>query len=1204
MTCELKRQIRSFLIVLVVLLYSFQFCCSVSLVRREDDSTTQRGESASAGEEKPEHGQQAQPQPHAVKQVTWTASRDLSHLSGLLKPQPDFKPPANPLPLVRAPKRDQTSYSFALNSSTWTTGDIKEERRPSAPEDGYQEDFTGFSEIQGKVLGLLSDSSPHFTEWEAMKPLVECADDVMTLTASSRGFTHLQVDRQSASPISIFQLPSYCGYSVKTSWAYLEMTVPYDGCYIIQENDSYVLPMLWLRSPLKLSCPMTVSTAIPMYSLSAPLVFCSAYGMAVQIPGQEHNVPILGVIVDGAKDPFVSERCAFQVDSEAQYLTYLISHSAPCITTDDNLQLQLILDDVHYVLSCPVIPQFPHAPSLPDYPHLSPGDTLPPYFLDPVSPTSPPSHQASVKEQTIENPHYQHYLASGFQYQQLPQIFPPALQTRHPPKPTIGRFPESVQQYHQYPSGSEKLSYSSDSHLQYFPDLIHSKDHSEHQVFELPDHLSQYPYTVFYPYVPFYYQTLIPAAEEHPKPSAGPYYPQYYHQKLDYPVSTVTQAPASTPTPRPSFPPKHPLNPQHQTSLFYPPMSYYHQQALSYSASHPASAPPVGTPDSLRYPSSQSNIQTPFHFQLPPHLPPVKQEPEKPVASHHMFYQAHYPKLHPLFPHYPKIPSPTTAPDWITPQTSHIQCLNENMAAFLPFADPESIQVRDPLQSWQSLSSVSPFCSYMVQRTAGHGVILHSPLPACHSHLQTPKTISLPISYWDFSTWQNRTLDLQCPYQSTPDTPPTTSPWTFPTPPSPTKGKPGPSVVTRTDVFCSFQQMKVVLPPGPISEIVLKDINGNQMSLPEAPKECGYYASEAKDGTIHLFLQLHSHCHMSVQGQMYIINILYTTRSGRKEAKVSCPLVIPRFEHECNLHSEYRLPCGSSSISQTQCLAMGCCFNKHPPACYYPMDECTIDRHMIFSVPASLMDPPLSTALLVAANNSTCKPQKVTPEYALFKIPMDGCGTRRVVVGKTVVYLVEITNIVQTVSLNYGTITRDSPVRLLVECRYMPGTVLSVSYVVKTPTFGPDVHTQGVFGVQLRIAKDAQYSSYYPQYHQPLHMLLGKPLHLEVRLLNSPDPSLVLLVHFCVAYPRSGKAAWVLLYNGCPNPLDPAPPKTVLSDPTPPSPQSQTRRFTIRTFQFLPDGEFQDMEEEIYFMCSTEICSPQDAEDVMHLTVQ
>lgn len=64
------------------------------------------------------------------------------------------------------------------------------------------------------------------------------------------------------------------------------------------------------------------------------------------------------------------------------------------------------------------------------------------------------------------------------------------------------------------------------------------------------------------------------------------------------------------------------------------------------------------------------------------------------------------------------------------------------------------------------------------------------------------------------------------------------------------------------------------------------------------------------------------------------------------------------------------------------------------------------------------------------------------------------------------------------------------------------------------------------------LISDAQYSSYHPQYHQPLQMLLGKPLYLEVRLLNTPDPSLVLLVHYCVAYPRSGKAVWVLLYNG------------------------------------------------------------------------
>lgn len=37
---------------------------------------------------------------------------------------------------------------------------------------------------------------------------------------------------------------------------------------------------------------------------------------------------------------------------------------------------------------------------------------------------------------------------------------------------------------------------------------------------------------------------------------------------------------------------------------------------------------------------------------------------------------------------------------------------------------------------------------------------------------------------------------------------------------------------------------------------------------------------------------------------------------------------------------------------------------------------------------------------------------------------------------------------------------------------------------------------------------------------------------MEVRLLNNTDPTLVLLVHYCVAYPRSGNAVWILLYNG------------------------------------------------------------------------
>ncbi|GLD66377.1 uncharacterized protein AKAME5_001777300 [Lates japonicus] len=904
---------------------------------------------------------------HLVEEVIRGADLRKTIQPGLQGFRPESAPfPGEPLPYITVPKLDETGSSSAPSSLSWTFGNISTERRAPASDskDGYQADFTGFHGVQGKVLGPTFDSSPHFSEWLAMRPLVQCDENVMTFTASGQGLTHLLVDREGASPISLFQLPPYCRYSVRTSWSDLEMMVPYDACYITQENGSYVLPMLWWGSPLKLSCPVLMSTPAPSLSLSAPSVFCSPYGMAVQIHGQDQDIPLLGVVVNGGWGPFVSEECAYRVHSEPDELTFFIFYTAPCITN--------------------------RVAQLPDYPY------------DPYP---------------------------GLQYPQLPQVYPPGPQPVRPHQPTPGSppgpQPQPQQQQEQLslnPMGPGKFPYSPGEHPKYpsppyqpsvvvqatsAPNLSPEQDSYSHQVSKLPLGPSQYPSALYYPHVPFYYPvvptaptpmaqktttTTVPPATLPPRPPAHPYYPQYHLQMPYYPAPTaapVTQAPAPLPPSSSSSPPR---SPQYQVGPFYPSSFYgfyYPYGPISYikpgvevqppSASHPTTAPPPTTnmmapkqPVSPSYPSGHFYPQGPIYFPPPTPPPPAKEKPQ-------------------------------TIP-------------------------------------------------------------------------QEPQTLVAP--------------QATCP--------------------------------PYTHTICSYY------------------------SYPYHP----YYH--------HPFYPPHYHP------------------------------PYPPVPHE------QRLPCGPASVSQPQCLSMGCCFSKHPPACYYPMDECTIDRHFVFSVPASLTEPPLSPALLVTASNSTCTPQRVTPDYALFKIPMDGCGARRVTVGKTVIYMVEVINKVQAISLNYGTITRDSPVRLLVECRFQPGTVLTVSYLVKTPTLGPRVQTQGVFGVQLRIAKDAQYSSYYPQYHQPLQMLLGKPLYLEVRLLNAPDPSLVLLVHFCVAYPRSGKSVWVLLYNGCPNPLDPAPQQAVLSDPPPPFPQGHTRRFTISTFQFLPDGEFKDPDEEIYFMCSTEICSPRD----------
>nr|XP_061833342.1 uncharacterized protein LOC133617413 [Nerophis lumbriciformis]XP_061833343.1 uncharacterized protein LOC133617413 [Nerophis lumbriciformis] len=917
---------------------------------------------------------------------------------------------------------------------TWTAGQVSRQHQSVAnTEDGYQGDFTGFKGVHGRALVLSSGPAAHVSAWLAMSPVLLCYHHAMTFTASGPGVTQLFVDAGGANAISLLHLPPSCGYTVRTSGSDFQMMVSHDACHITQENGSYVLPMLWWDSPLKLTCPGG-QTSAPASSI--PDVLCSPYGMAVRLFQQD--VPTLGVQVNGGRTQFVSAQCASRVHSLPQDFIFFISFIAPCVTIGDGLQLQLVLNKQEVVLACPVpatsSPPPPVQEPLQHYPSLSPG----------APPAAPPSHQSPHPWSAL-------WTVQG-----------------SPAKDQIAQ--------HVFPPGSK------------------------------------------------------PASPQAPRPATL----QDYHKTLYYP------------TPSPSSPPKQPSGPN----------------SFDHPHEHNANNPSIPS-----YPFHQA----PPYFLSPPHS--ERQHP------HLHSDPSHFP-LHPPVLRYPTQSPATTQKPKPTPAPPSYYCEVGSVVVFLPTTHPHLIQVKDQ-GKWQPLSSV---CGYKIHTPSTSTVILHSPLPGCHTNVLTPAAISLSLRYLALSATQYHTVDLQCPFQRS--TPPPLTPSG--------KVKVSPPVAAKPKVLCSSKHMLVQLPPGPISGVVLKDAQGKEMRVQDAPKHCGYSAKVEEDGKIHLRLQLNTSCQMSVQGHKYIMAVTYLTASGKKRAHFYCPLSNSLSGQDCNLPRQQRLPCGQGALPRPSCLALGCCFSKHPPACYHAMDECTIDRHFVFSVPASLTQPPLSPTLLVVSNNSTCKPLRATPEYALFKLPMDGCGARKMEVGKTLIYMVEIVNRLQTVSLNYGTITRDSPVRLFVECRYVPGSVLTVSYLVKTPTLGPSIQTQGVFGVQLRLAKDAEYSSYYPQYHQPLQMLLGKPLFLEVRMLNAPDSSLVLLVHYCVAYPRSGDAVWVLLYNGCPNPLDPASQQVVLSHPPPPSPQGQTRRFTMSTFQFLPDDNINDPDEEIYFMCSTEVCSPHD----------
>ncbi|KAL1005842.1 hypothetical protein UPYG_G00064650 [Umbra pygmaea] len=1102
--------------------------------------------------------------------------------------------------------------------------------------------FKGFEghSVQGKVYGPSVNHNGHSSEWLAMRPLVQCNDNLMTLTASGRGYIHLMVERVDASPISLFQVPPNCGYHLKTTWRDLVMMAPYDGCYVRQEKGNYVLHMLWWGSPVKFACPVLN----PVQPQSAFSVLCSHFGLAVQIHKAEvmHR---LRVQENGGWVPFVSQECAYQVESHPGDLIYFVPFTALCVTIKNGVHLPLQMDSQEFTFSCPrppplsIPPGDPHYHPIADHVISPPTTPSPPPSAQEQMPTRPAFFHFSPHGQHLQRPHFP-YPTPGYNHH--PHIHPGSHQriplrpgqALHPgPYPPLpGRYPGNFPLYtigpgqHPYiprdypgptkPSPPSVTASSPQIPFQRPQVPSNPTAFSPYYAPHLPPGPAPHPGSYqplpgrypglypIYPVVPGHHPyshrdypstprpELIPAmasptqtsppttwlSELHPGPEdpkmpiafptrqphlqTGPapypghhiplpgrypgYYPFYpiqpgqHHYGPDYfdpPTPEPTPVPPSLPpTPSPAPQP----SPGHQdpvVSTVYLPHPHLHLGL----APHPGSHQPVQEEYPGRYviyplgPGRQPYIPeidpdqltlvtpSPSQTLFPPHptwLPSAPQEPTVPMvppAAHApqpvtcppyaQTFCGYYPYSVLTPPPQPQDPNPFYGHHSFYQPCLHLpelqaepslRCLPEQMMVSLPTALPDSVQVKDEIQGWVSISSAPEACRYILQRRKGGGVILYSPFPACHSQASAldPNRLSFTLRIWDVVLGKYSTLKLQCPYTQSTLAPSLTTPLSSTTPIS-LMTHTRPLAPPRPKLLCSARYMSVELPPGTLSGIAIRDIKGSKMSLNDAPKHCGYEASRGKDGTITLTLPFSS-CHLTVQGTEHRIDVIYSTEHGQtQEAHLSCPVSIAGSSEECNLPLEHRLPCGSDHKTEEECLSLGCCYSSRSPGCYYPMDECTADRHFVFLVPASITSPPLSPNLLATTGSPSCTPERVTSDYALFKIPLEGCGAHRYEVGESVIYMVEIVKGVQTISLHYGTITRETPLRLLVECRYTPGSVVSVGYMVKSPTLGPSIQAHGVFGVQLRIAKDGEYTSYYPQYHRPLQMLLGKPLYLE-----------------------------------------------------------------------------------------------------------
>ncbi|KAG2459725.1 ZP4 protein, partial [Polypterus senegalus] len=118
-----------------------------------------------------------------------------------------------------------------------------------------------------------------------------------------------------------------------------------------------------------------------------------------------------------------------------------------------------------------------------------------------------------------------------------------------------------------------------------------------------------------------------------------------------------------------------------------------------------------------------------------------------------------------------------------------------------------------------------------------------------------------------------------------------------------------------------------------------------------------------------------------------------------------------------------------------------------------------------------------------------------------------------------------------------GSITRDSVYKLFFQCTYSGSQDVQVEAEVYTVAPPLPVVEQGPFDLELVIATDSSYGSYYVDADYPVTKTLRDPVAVEVHIVNRTDPNLVLTLGDCWVTPgpsASSQPQWSLLVNGCP----------------------------------------------------------------------
>ncbi|XP_072909075.1 zona pellucida sperm-binding protein 4-like [Hemitrygon akajei] len=310
--------------------------------------------------------------------------------------------------------------------------------------------------------------------------------------------------------------------------------------------------------------------------------------------------------------------------------------------------------------------------------------------------------------------------------------------------------------------------------------------------------------------------------------------------------------------------------------------------------------------------------------------------------------------------------------------------------------------------------------------------------------------------------------------------------------------------------------------------------------------------------------------------------------------------------NKCWLSPHFRKVCGFEGISRRECVLRGCCFDEGTmdvPACFYSLDNlpvCTKDGRVLVAISKNLTLPPvnLSTVYVQNGTGAECRPAAVSAYTVLFQFALTECGTTQRVDGGKVVYETDVLGQFEILGGTLGSVSRDSTFRLHVQCSYRGNQKSDLEVTPRAYTLPPPLPAAevGPLLLELRIARDGGYRSWYAARDYPIVSVLRDPLFVEVLVLDRNDPSLVLVLNECWATPgpepHSG-LRWDLVVDRCPfagdnyqTRLVPVDAASHLRFPT------HHKRFVVNTFAFWDRLSARALSGEVYLHCSAEVCSP------------